>query len=88
VNPTQNTSLNYDNLLALTQLLAAPQQPVVSAAAPPSLLSFVQPQQSNLQDLLSLVTLLQQFQGQQLSPPPTEKTPMHKPNGFVDVCSV
>lgn len=86
LNPTQNAPLNYENLLALTQLLA-PQQPVVSTS---SLLSqLVQAHQSttNLQDLLSLVNLLQQFQGQQLSPPPVEKSP-HKPNGFVDVCSV
>lgn len=86
VNPIQQTGnqLSYDNLLALSQFLA-PQQQMVST---PSLLQFINPQQPtlNLQDLLSVATLLQQFQGQQLSPPPTEKP--HKPNGFVDVCSV
>lgn len=86
VNPVQGTQLTYENLLALSQLLT-PQQPIVSA---PSLLQFINSQQQSnldLQNLLSMATLLQRFQGQQLSPPPTEKSP-HKPNGFVDVCSV
>jgi len=88
VNPT-STALSYDNLLALTQLLAPQQQQPVVSAAPP-LLQFVQPQQpaNSLQDLLSLVNLLQQFQGQQLSPPPMAEKSPHRPNGFVDVCSV
>lgn len=84
VNPSQQN--NQLNLAFLSQLLNQ-QTPVVSSAAP-SLLQFVTPQQPslNLQELL-LASLLQQFQGQQLSPPPEEKSP-HKPNGFVDVCSV
>lgn len=83
VNPAQNN--NQLNLALLSQLLG--QQSPVSTAAP-SLLQFVTPQQPqlNLQEIL-LASLLNQFQGQQLSPPPEEKSP-HKPNGFVDVCSV
>jgi len=84
VNPAQSN--NQLNLALLSQLLNQ-QTPVVSSAAP-SLLQFVTPQQPslNLQEIL-VASLLQQFQGQQLSPPPEDK-PAHKPNGFVDVCSV
>lgn len=89
VNPTQN-QLNYDNLMLLSQLLAQ-QRPVVSMTTTPSLLQLVNPQQPslNFQDILSLVSLFQQSQNQQISPPPEEKSP-HKPNsgGFIDVCSV
>jgi hypothetical protein len=86
VNPAQSNN-NQLNLALLSQLLNQQQTPVVSSAAP-SLLQFVTPQQPslNLQEIL-LASLLQQLQGQQLSPPPEEKSP-HKPNGFVDVCSV
>jgi len=87
VNPTQSgNQVSYGNLVLLSQLLAQ-QQPVVSTAAP-SLLQFVNPQQPSLQDILSLVNLLQQS-GQQMSPPPVEEKSPHKPNnGFIDVCSV